>query len=254
MSGKRKKARGDSPPTRATGSLAPAVAANGKDRQTERLTRSRRKSRGMSMGTKVTLVLAAALVVLAGIYFASNMTGALGGSSASANAYPFQVGSPGPGADALSFNLPTATGGTFSLAAQRGKTVLLFFEEGVGCEPCWTQIKDIEKHWSKFRALGIDEMVTITSNTLPQLRQKVADEKIRTRVLADTTVDVSRAYTANQYGMMGDQMDGHTFILVGKDGVIEWRADYGGSPKYIMYLPVSVLVHDIRRGLHGRSA
>ena len=31
--------------------------------------------------------------------------------------------------------------------------------------------------------------------------------------------------------MMGDMRDGHSFVLVGPDGVIRWRADYGGSPQ-----------------------
>lgn len=252
MSGKRKKGRFEPTPVRTVESRASVVAANGKSRQTGRMDRSRGRSRGMTMETKVTLVVAAALVALAGIYFVSNLTGASGSSSA--NAYPYQVGAPGPGYAAPSIRLASTTGGTFNLAAQRGKVLLLFFEEGVGCEPCWTQIRDIEKHWNQFRALGIDEMVTITTNTLPQLRQKAADEKIHTPVLADTTMDVSHAYTANQYGMMGDQMDGHTFIVVGKNGGIEWRADFGGSPKYIMYLPVPRLVADIRMGLHGRPA
>ncbi len=122
------------------------------------------------MGTKVTFVAAAALVLLAGIYLVNTMTGALGSSSASGNAYPFQVGSPGPGFVAPPIKLASMTGGTFNLAAQHGKTVLLFFEEGVGCEPCWTQIKDIERHWSKFRALGIDEMATTTAENSGRAR------------------------------------------------------------------------------------
>jgi len=203
----------------------------------------------MSMGTKATFVVAAALVVLAGIYFVNNLTGAFGGSSASANAYPYQVGSPGPGYAAPAIKLPATSGGSFNLASQRGKTVLLFFEEGVGCEPCWTQIRDIEKHWSQFQALGIDEMVTVTTNTLPQLEQKVADEHIHTPVLADTSMDVSLAYTANKYGMMGDQMDGHSSVLVNKDGVVSWRADYGGAPKYTMYVPAPTLLNDLQQGL-----
>ncbi len=46
-------------------------------------------------------------------------------------------------------------GSTFDLAVLRGKTVLLFFQEGIACEPCWTQIKDIESNMQQFRALGI---------------------------------------------------------------------------------------------------
>ena len=65
---------------------------------------------------------------------------------------------------------------------------------------------------------------------------------------------VSQAYTANGYGMMGNSRDGHTFIVVGPDGRIRWRADYGGSPNYTMYVPISNLVADIRAGLNGGSS
>jgi peroxiredoxin len=217
---------------------------------TPRTSRSKGRVRPGTMAM-IALIVSGAIAVLAVIYFANGGTSA---SSASSGAYPFQVGAPAAGKHAPAIDLASTSGGTFQLGAQRGKSTLLFFQEGTGCEPCWTQIKDIEPQWSKFRALGIDQLVTITTNSLDQLKQKVADEQIRTPVLSDPDVSVSRAYNANQYGMMGDQMDGHSFVLVGRDGVIKWRADYGGSPKYIMYLPVSRLIADIRKGLHGQSA
>lgn len=49
--------------------------------------------------------------------------------------------------------------------------------------------------------------------------------------------------------MMGNSADGHSFILVDKEGRIMWRADYGGTPKYTMYVPVADLVADLRNGL-----
>ena len=54
--------------------------------------------------------------------------------------------------------------------------------------------------------------------------------------------------TANLYGMMGESRDGHTFILVGPDGDIEWRADYGGEPRYTMYVPVPKIIADLKSG------
>ncbi len=48
--------------------------------------------------------------------------------------------------------------------------------------------------------------------------------------------------------MMGDDRDGHSFILVGPDGTIRWRADYGGAPKYSMYVPVQRLLADLASG------
>lgn len=80
------------------------------------------------------------------------------------------------------------------------------------------------------------------------LAQKARDEGISTPVLADTSLAVSKAYQANQYGMMGTSMDGHSFVLVGPDGTIQWRADYGGAPKYTMYVPVKQLLADLEAG------
>jgi peroxiredoxin Q/BCP len=48
--------------------------------------------------------------------------------------------------------------------------------------------------------------------------------------------------------MMGPNFDGHSFLLVGPDGRIKWRADYGGPPKEIMYVPVPRLLGDIKAG------
>ena len=47
---------------------------------------------------------------------------------------------PGPGAQAPPIQLSATDGSRFDLAAWRGKQVLLYFEEGVGCEPCWTHL------------------------------------------------------------------------------------------------------------------
>ncbi len=113
-----------------------------------------------------------AILVLGVIYFLN----AGNGSSASPNQagkYSFEVGSPGPGEQAPAIRLPSTDGSTFDLATLRGKTVLVFFQEGIACEPCWTQIKAIESNMQQFRALGIDTMVSITSDPLDALKQKL---------------------------------------------------------------------------------
>jgi hypothetical protein len=60
----------------------------------------------------------------------------------------------------------------------------------------------------------------------------------------DPTPEVSRAYPTNQYGMTGTTRNGHSFILVGPDGAITWRADFGGAPDYTMYLPTEKMLAD----------
>lgn len=207
------------------------------------------RRRRLGFWTKVTLTVGGAVAVLAVIFFVSTAGRSKGGSGL-AGAYPFQVAQPGPSQKAPTFALPATDGTTFDLAATRGKTVLLFFQEGLGCEPCWTQIKDIERQWGQFHGSGIDQFVTITTNPLDALKQKVTDEGIKTPVLADERFTVSLAYHANEYGMMGNSADGHSFVLVGPDGTITWRADYGGPPDYTMYVPVANLIADMKEGLH----
>ena len=169
-------------------------------------------------------------------------------SSSSGGSYPYQVGAPGPGQPAPSVHLTATDGSTFDLGAQRGKTVLLYFQEGVGCQPCWTQITDIQKQRASFTAASVDEIVSITGDPIDALRQKVSDEHVSIPVLSDSGLPVSQSYHANNYGMMGAGADGHTFVLVGPDGKIRWRADYGGAPDYTMYVPVNRLLADLQKG------
>jgi peroxiredoxin len=167
----------------------------------------------------------------------------------------FVVGDPGPGEAAPSIRLPSTAGGTWDLSVDgAGKTTLLYFQEGIMCQPCWDQMRDIEDGFGDFQALGIDQMVTITVDPLDALRQKLSDEDLRTPGLSDPDVSLGPSYTANQYGMMGEGMYGHTFIVVDPDGQILWRGDYGGPPDHTMYVGPGDLLHDIRAGLAETSS
>lgn len=160
----------------------------------------------------------------------------------------YAIGNPGPGAQAPDFSLPSTSGSTVKLSDYRGKTVLLYFHEGLGCQPCWDQIRDLETARPQLKAAGIDQMLTITSGPADLIAQKMDDDNLSAIALADTRLDISRTYEANKYGMMGDSRNGHSFILVGPDGTIQWRADYGGAPDYTMYVPVNKLLSDLLDG------
>ncbi len=199
-------------------------------------------------------VIGVAILGLGVIFVRSNSnSGTNGAGNGQANQYPFQVGNPGPGAQAPAITLPSTDGSTFTLASKQGKTVLLYFQEGLTCQPCWDQLKDIQSQSAQFHALGITSIVSITTDPLDQIKQKVSDQGISIPVLSDPSLAVSQAYSANSYGMMGNSRDGHTFVLVGPDGRIKWRADYGGSPNYTMYVPVPNLLADIKTGMQGKS-
>ena len=197
------------------------------------------------------------VAILAGVYFGRSGSSAPRATNQGGSGYPYAVGTPAPGVPAPEIKLPATTGGTFDLAAYKGKApVLLYFQEGLTCQPCWDQIAAIQKDRAKFRALGITTIVSITTDRLDLIRQKAKDEGLTIPILSDSTNRVSDAYDARTYSMtwMTPHRDGHTFVLVGKDGRILWRADYGGPPKYTMFLPTGALLTDLENGLHPGSA
>ncbi|MGH2599555.1 MAG: peroxiredoxin family protein, partial [Dehalococcoidia bacterium] len=130
--------------------------------------------------------------------------------------------------------------------AQRGKTVLLYFHEGLMCAPCWQQVGDIQADLAEFTSLGVDEVVAISVDPLASQTQHARQVGVSIPALADEDKAVSGAYDALSYGMMGGSLPGHTFVLVGPDGVIRWRADYGGPPDYTMYVPNPTLLAELR--------
>ena len=167
------------------------------------------------------------------------------GATAGGSSFKHVAGQPGPGSAAPTFTLASGAGGQVSLADFRGKNVLLYFQEGLSCQPCWNQIKDLEQNQAALKTAGVDAVVSITTDPANLIGRKAADEKLTTPVLSDPSMQVSRAYNANQYGMMGEMRDGHSFILVGPDGTIRWRADYGGKPDYTMFLPTAKMLTDL---------
>jgi peroxiredoxin Q/BCP len=195
---------------------------------------------------QILAALSVGVVLLAAIFLLGKNHSAP--ANGAAGAYPFTVGHPGPGAPAPPIELASTVGGQFNLTAQHGHSVLLYFQEGLTCQPCWAQLADIQKNMAKFRAAGVEQVVSITVDPLSDLRQKVADENLTLPVLSDPGLVASHEYSANQYGMMGASRDGHSFVLVGPEGHIRWRADYGGPPNYTMYVPVPDLLADLRKG------
>lgn len=193
-----------------------------------------------------------AVVAIAGLYWvftsqngpdATSGAGAESGSGPSG--YKRAVGDPGPGEKAPDFTLSSSEGGTVSLSDMRGESVLLYFQEGLMCQPCFDQITDLENNADALREAGVDRVVSITSDQVDNLAQKTSDMDLSTPVLSDPDLQVIREYSANSYGMMGDSRAGHSFLLVDADGTITWRADYGGAPDYTMFLPVEALLTDL---------
>jgi len=183
-----------------------------------------------------------AVIVLYLIYQTSQPTPeASGGGSG----YQHVAGEPGIGDPAPAFTLSASTGGEISLADYRDQAVLLFFQEGLMCQPCVDQITDLEQHQAALAKAGVDKVISISHDPLGQVRQVAADSDLSTPWLSDPTQRVIRAYDAHKYGMMQGTTAGHSFLLVGPDGTIQWRADYGGPPDYTMFVPTKRMLADL---------
>ncbi|WP_102143058.1 peroxiredoxin family protein [Mycobacterium hubeiense] len=204
-------------------------------------------SRAYRGGRMVTAAMVAvvAIVAVVVLYLVYRGGSTAPDSAASGSGYPHVAGEPSVGAPAPAFTLNSGDGRPVSLNDYRGRTVLLYFQEGLSCQPCWDQIRDLEQNQSALRAAGVDAVVSITTDPATLIGRKAADERLTTPILSDPDLAVSRAYDANKYGMMGDMRDGHTFVLVGPDGTIQWRADYGGAPDYTMFLPTDKMLADL---------
>jgi peroxiredoxin len=42
--------------------------------------------------------------------------------------------------------------------------VLLYFQEGLSCQPCWDQINDLEQNEAALQAAGVNAVVSITTD------------------------------------------------------------------------------------------
>lgn len=152
------------------------------------------------------------------------------------------------GTKAPDFTLPSTTGKSISLSDYRGKkNVLLYFQEGVMCDPCWQQTLDIQKVYDKFQSKGI-ELLTITVDPLNALTKNAQKFGITLPVLADENLKVSTAYDVLKDSMHPGSRPGHTFVLVDKEGNIVWRKAYflaSGSTKMTMKMGSQVMTMDM---------
>lgn len=130
------------------------------------------------------------------------------------------------GDQAPAFELPSVNAGKISLAKYDGSPVILYFNEGVGCQPCWQQITDWEKD-QKFTDLNIP-MVAIAPNKASDWEPVTDSYPMKTPILTDTSNDVSRAYgmLTMKSSMHKGVNPGHTFLVLDKDHKLVWIGDY----------------------------
>jgi peroxiredoxin len=120
------------------------------------------------------------------------------------------------------FTLPTSDGRSVALSSLRGSPVILYFNEGAGCDSCLLQMAEIEKE-PGFAEAGIT-VLPIVMNTAEQIN---AD---RERLGVSTPFLLDDGTISDAYGTLGTGMHeglpGHGFVLVDAEGVQQWYGNY----------------------------
>jgi peroxiredoxin len=143
---------------------------------------------------------------------------------------------PAPG-----FTLTDTSGATVNLADYRGRNVVLYFNEGAGCQSCILQMADIERNAAAFTAANIT-VLPIVTNTADQIKRDLTANGVKTPFLLDDGT-VSTAYGTLGKGMH-EGLPGHSFVLIDAQGIQRW---YGEYPS--MYLSSAGLLDQIRKHL-----
>lgn len=129
------------------------------------------------------------------------------------------------------FKLPDLRGGTFTLSSYKGKSnVLLFFNEGLACQPCLQQMHDLDQLNAQLGGMKVT-IVSITPDSVNELQSwKSSNGPQYGLVLSDANQVAFNTY--HPVGSGGTMMT-HTFILVNESGMIVWRQDYGPGNMYV---------------------
>ena len=124
--------------------------------------------------------------------------------------------------DATDFTLPTSDGQSVSLASLRGTPVILYFNEGAGCDSCLLQMAKIEAE-PGFAEAGIT-VLPIVMNTAEQINLERERLGVESPFLLDDGT-ISEAYGTLGTGMH-EGLPGHGFVLIDAEGVQQWYGNY----------------------------
>lgn len=131
------------------------------------------------------------------------------------------------GDKAPEFSVQDYSGRKISDTDYEGKNILLYFNEGVGCAPCWQQTVALQKDQEKFDVLNT-AIVTIGVDPAEYWKAIVDSNNITLPILLDIDKKMSMEYKVLdvQSSMHMGEKPGHTFVLVGVDRQIKWVGDF----------------------------
>ncbi len=198
------------------------------------------------MSWKGGLVALAVAAVIGGTFVIPNLTG--GNQTSAAPGHSARMSTPvgeGPaiGSAPQFAERNVVSGQTVSSRTVRGQKTLLFFSEGVMCQACLQQIRDIDEVGTEMARRHI-KLVSITPDTPEGLKQAIGQYGITSPMISDNDHTMSEAFNTVGKGMHADT-PGHAFVLIDGRGKVLWQRDYYQPPYRTMYVKPAQLLEDI---------
>ncbi len=172
--------------------------------------------------TVIIVSLFAIIVLLLG-YFLSKNSPQGQGSQASASTPSDLAGKPMPEIKLLDKN-----GRVYTLADFKGKTVVLFFNEGLMCYPaCWNQIAAFGGD-PRFNNDEI-QAISVVADSVGDWQRAIMQMP---QLAKSTTLFDVNTYASRQLGMLTTAssmhkgiLPGHTYVLIDKNGIVRYVLD-----------------------------
>ena len=125
---------------------------------------------------------------------------------------------PAVGSVAPDFTLPSTSGSEVTLSGLRGKKVLLAFFPLAFTRVCTAELCSFSDDYGAF-ADAHTEVLPISVDSIPTLREFKAKERIAVDLLSDFKREVSRRYGT----LLEDRFHSNrAYILIDREGIVRW--------------------------------
>lgn len=168
------------------------------------------------------------------------------------------VPEPNAGMMAPDFSLPSTDGSTVTLSSFQGKqNVLIYFSEGLTCDPCMQQMPELDKYIPAFGNLNVN-VLYVTMDSVKDSKEAMPRYGITSPILSYLTSNTEKVYNLTENSMGMGRRAGHTFILVDESGKILWRKEYWPGvgmnvPGGTMFVKGQEIVDQVTKALGVKS-
>lgn len=205
----------------------------------------KKMNRGLFLNPIIIMIVATIAIVVLGVLLfskSSSQTSTAGTKVTAGNIAP-------------DFTLPSTENQTVTLSSFRGRqNVLIFFHEGLSCDPCMQQMPELEKVSDEFEKMNV-EMLYVTFDPVEQSKEAKIRFGIKKPILSYNLAKTEVDYDLTNYSMDMGRRAGHTFVLVDTNGQIVWRKDYWPGRGHMvsggtMFVSSNEIVEEVKKTLN----